>query len=123
MQFDVTLSCYTFCLRIRSLRSFKRQLKSYLFPHGGFLSGPRTTVRRHCDCTANLAPIINRHTCLPTYLPTQTELSHSSRLQTVSTSIGFAELDAPPNVKTANDVRNYVRFVLMTVLLSRITAE
>ena len=32
------------------------------------VSGSRTTVRRHCDCVANLAPIINRHTYLPTYL-------------------------------------------------------
>ena len=30
------------------------------------VSGSRTTVRRHCDCTANLAPIINRQTYLPT---------------------------------------------------------
>jgi len=31
------------------------------------VSGPRTTVRRHCDCTANLAPHITIQTYLPTY--------------------------------------------------------
>jgi len=31
------------------------------------VSGPRTTVRRHCDCTANLTPHINRETYLPTH--------------------------------------------------------
>jgi len=35
------------------------------------VSGPRKTVRRHCDCTANLAPIINSHTYLPTKEPLQ----------------------------------------------------
>jgi len=30
------------------------------------VSGPRTTVWRHCDCIANLAPHINRQTYLPT---------------------------------------------------------
>jgi len=33
------------------------------------VSGPRTTVRSHCDCIANLAPIINIQTYdVPTYL-------------------------------------------------------
>jgi len=56
-----------------SLRSFKRQLKSYHVPSLR-VSGPRTTVWRHCDCTANLAPIINIQTSLPTYLPTSSDI-------------------------------------------------
>jgi len=66
-------SALCFSSSVISLCSFKRQLKSYLFSQTltegvNCQVGPRTTVRRHCDCTANLAPIINRHS-LPTYLP------------------------------------------------------
>ena len=49
-----------------SLRSFKRQLKVLPVPSLR-VSGARTTVRRHCDCTANLAPHMNIQTYLPTY--------------------------------------------------------
>ena len=48
-----------------SLCSFKRQYEDLPVPSLR-VSGSRTTVRRHCDCIANLAPIINRHTYLPT---------------------------------------------------------
>ena len=45
-----------------SLRSFKRQLKSYLFPRWGC----RVPEQRFGATEANLAPHINRQTCLLT---------------------------------------------------------
>ena len=69
-----------------SLCSFKRQLKSEDLPVPSLrVSGSPTTVRRHCDCVANLAPIINRHTYLPTYPPRSLLCSYSMTSRSCST--------------------------------------